>query len=210
MELTPHCDPPMGYLQPTCGTFCVLIGGILLLQRGEHDKMNWRYEDAFGTCMQRAAEIVGRNLRALIQREKDRGGRLRSFQAIEDATAAMGMPVGRSTVDRIAKGAANPELGHIEALAKVFEVEVWQLLAPTFDPANLPVLRSVGAVEDAIYEKLKALSEELVAMAPGAVPQPGSPAPRRRKSDLRESFQGGMSGFGGLDELPEPKKKGRG
>lgn len=117
--------------------------------------MNWRDNDAFGTCNVRALEIVAVNLKALIQREKDKRGRLRTFKAIEDATTEIGHTVGRSTVDRMSKGTTDFEIGNLEAIARVFEVEVWQLLAPNFDPSNPPVLRSVGAEEDEIYRKIR-------------------------------------------------------
>lgn len=105
--------------------------------------MRWRCEDAFGTCDVSALEIVAKNLTALIKREKKRKGRLRTFQAIEDATAEGEHMVGRSTVDRMSKGLTDFEIGNLEAIARAFEIEVWQLLSPTFEPDNLPVLRSV-------------------------------------------------------------------
>ena len=123
--------------------------------------MEWRALDAWGTCIVSATEIVAANLGKLLAREKARNGPLRSFQRIEDATASIGHVVGRSTIDRMMKGVTDFEIGNLEALAKVFEVEVWQLLAPTFDPDNLPVLRSIGEVEDELYRSVqrKALSE---------------------------------------------------
>lgn len=71
------------------------------------------------------------------------------------------MPVGRSTVDRMSKGATPFEIANLEAIARVFEIEVWQLLAPTFDPENLPVLRSVGDAEEDVYRRMRAFAKEL-------------------------------------------------
>lgn len=125
--------------------------------------MNWRYQDAFGTCNVPAIEIVAASLSALIQREKDRKGKLRTFQAIEDATTAIGHTVGRSTVDRMSKGKTDFEIGNLEAIARVFDVEVWQMLAPNFDPSNPPVLRSVGEAEEEIYRKIRGRITEIAA-----------------------------------------------
>lgn len=118
--------------------------------------MKWRaIDDAWGTCIVSVLEIVAANLTALFLREKRRGGPLRSLQRIEDATVAAGRPVGRSTIDRMMKGKTDFEIGNLEVLAKVFDVEVWQLLAPTFAPDNLPVIRSIGEVEDELYRRVR-------------------------------------------------------
>lgn len=123
--------------------------------------MDWRVDDAYGTCMLPAREIVGANLRALIKREKQRRGRLNSFQAIEDAIAELGLKVGRSTVDRMSKGTTDFEIGNLEAVARVFEIEVWQLMVPSFNPENLPVLRSVGEAEEDVYRKMREFAKQL-------------------------------------------------
>ena len=42
-------------------------------------------------------------------------------------------------------------LDYIDAIARVFGLDAWQLLTPNLMPKNPPVLRSVGEVEDSYY-----------------------------------------------------------
>ena len=73
-----------------------------------------------------AVQNLSANLRVLMLR----AGNPSSGAAVDRAAKTLGLSLGRTTVTRYAHGDGNPSLDHIEALAKVFGVEPWQLLHP--------------------------------------------------------------------------------
>ena len=73
-----------------------------------------------------AANNLSANLKDLMRK----AGNPCSGRAVDRAAKSLGLCIGRSTVTRYAHGDGNPSLDHIEALAKVFGVEAWQLLHP--------------------------------------------------------------------------------
>jgi hypothetical protein len=104
-----------------------------------------------------ARQIIAKNLTALIEHQRSIEGPLATFQAIEDATARLGQKVGRSTVDRISKGTTPGVVDNLEAIAKAFKLQLWQLLIPGLVPGAAPVLRSA--------DKQDRLSEEALEIA---------------------------------------------
>ena len=74
----------------------------------------------------RAAEILSANLRRLMLE----AGNPSSGPAVDRTAKSLGLRLGRTTVARYTHADGNPSLDHIEALAKVFGVQAWQLLHP--------------------------------------------------------------------------------
>lgn len=111
----------------------------------------------YGIASMSARDVLGSNIKALM----DASNEYRSTVALERATHHKGCKVGKSTIDRALKGETPLNLDYIEAIAKVFGLDPWQLLAPGMQPKNPPVLRSVGEVEDQMYKKLKMLAKEI-------------------------------------------------
>jgi len=75
----------------------------------------------------RATQILAANLTRLMAQP----GNPSSGPAVDRVASGLGLRIGRTTVTRITHGDANPSLEHIEVLAKVFEVQPWQLLHPS-------------------------------------------------------------------------------
>jgi hypothetical protein len=112
-------------------------------QRDDHESILVHRKKAAGHRRKmKAREIVAANLTALMKNQRETDGPLASFQAIEDATARLGTKVGKSTVDRISKGTTPAELDNLEALARVFKLQVWQLLVPNLVPGAPPHMRT--------------------------------------------------------------------
>lgn len=111
----------------------------------------------YGIASMSARDVLGANIKALM----DASTEYRSTLALEKATFHKGCKVGKSTIDRALKGDTTLNLDYIEAIAKVFGLDPWQLLTPSMQPKNPPVLRSVGEAEDKMYTKLKTLAKEI-------------------------------------------------
>jgi hypothetical protein len=75
-------------------------------------------------------EILAANLTALITRE---GSPLPSNKAVEKKSK-----VGQATIDRARKSQPGLSIGKLEALARAFDLEPWQLLYPGLDPVAPP------------------------------------------------------------------------
>lgn len=142
--------------------------------------MSWAPDSSYDHPMP-AKTAIADNLTRLIELQKARGGPLSSFSKIEEATEAVGHKVGRSTVQRIAKGETPAELDNLEAIARAFDLEPWQLLVPGMDPSNPPVLQTPSHMERNLYARLKQLvaEEGLAAYAaePPSTPRRSLPTP---------------------------------
>jgi hypothetical protein len=108
----------------------------------------------------KAREIVAANLTALMKHQRETDGPLASFQAVEDATARLGTKVGKSTVDRISKGTTPAELDNLEALAKAFRLQAWQLLVPNLVPGAPPHMRA-GDKQDRLSAEALEIATQL-------------------------------------------------
>lgn len=111
----------------------------------------------YGIASMSAREVLGANIKALMEASTQ----CRSTTALEKATLHKGCKVGKSTIDRALKGETTLNLDYIEAIAKVFQLDPWQLLTPGLRPNNPPVLRSVGEAEEQMYSKIKGLAKEI-------------------------------------------------
>jgi len=111
----------------------------------------------YGVAAMTARETLAQNLRALMDAHPSHSSTL----AIERATDAGGMRVGKSTIDRALKCETILNLDYIEAIARVFGLDAWQILTPGLRPKTPPVLRSIGDNEDQLYKKLADLAKEI-------------------------------------------------
>lgn len=107
-----------------------------------------------------ARETLAENLRALMEAHRTH----KSTLAIERATESIGSKVGKSTIDRALRGETNLTLDHMEAIASIYGLDVWQLMAPGLRPKSPPVLRSIGEAEDRLYKRIGELAKEIVGL----------------------------------------------
>lgn len=70
-----------------------------------------------------------------------------------------GLP--QRTVGRIKNGEVEATLGNLQALAKAFGLQPWQLLVPDLDVSNPPMLRAMSEHERALYDRLHAALQAL-------------------------------------------------
>ncbi len=49
----------------------------------------------------------------------------------------------------------------VDKIAKHFHVDPWELLVPTFDPANRPTLQPLSETERRLYAKFKQVAQEI-------------------------------------------------
>lgn len=111
----------------------------------------------YGVAAMTARDTLAENLRALMSAHHTHTSTL----AIERATDNLGSKVGKSTIDRALKGETNLTIDHLEAIADIYGLDVWQLMAPGLSPKNPPALRSVGEVEDQLYKRMRDLAKEI-------------------------------------------------
>ena len=52
-------------------------------------------------------------------------------------------------------------IDELDKLAKIFELESWQLLVPDLDPTNPPMLAQVSQRQLELYAKLKQVAKQL-------------------------------------------------
>lgn len=71
--------------------------------------------------------------------------------------------IGRGTVQRIKAGDTATRLSSLEAIAKAFGIEVWQLLVKGLDPKSLPQLATAPAIEPGNLAARVAAIEEAMA-----------------------------------------------
>lgn len=69
--------------------------------------------------------------------------------------------LGTGTIHRIRNGQADANLSTLEALAKAFDLQPWQLLVPNFDPGNLPALLNATEAEMRLWERLKDVAKDM-------------------------------------------------
>lgn len=68
--------------------------------------------------------------------------------------------IAQSTIGRIIRKTTAADVDTISAIAGVFHLMAWQLLAPPFEPSNPPVLNQVSEKERQLYERLKTIFQE--------------------------------------------------
>lgn len=96
-----------------------------------------------------------------LQRLMDEHVELRSQSAL-----ARRSKVPQRTIGRIVNQEVTASLDVLEALSKPFDLQPWQLLVPSIDPKNPPVLRFASAAEEALYKRIVAAATELARKQP--------------------------------------------
>jgi DNA-binding Xre family transcriptional regulator len=97
-------------------------------------------------------ETLGKNLAALMRRTP-------ALSSPKKLAARIG--TSKSTVERIREGAVACQLDTLQAIAKAFELQPWQLLVPGLDPSNAPMLRHEDERLKALYASLRVASERI-------------------------------------------------
>ena len=95
-----------------------------------------------------AIDVLARNLNALMEWRGTANRRL---------AAACG--VGEGSIQRIRRAQAAATLGTLEAIARHFGFEAWQLLVEDFDPRQPPQLTYPSNAERELYERFRKFIE---------------------------------------------------
>lgn len=98
------------------------------------------------------AKVFADNLNALMAAHPDLG----SNPKLSKKTG-----LGTGSLSRFRNGEVDPNLGTLEKVAGAFHVEVWQLLVPHLDPANLPALQPLSESERRLYARLAEAVKEI-------------------------------------------------
>jgi hypothetical protein len=107
------------------------------------------------------AAVLAANIKELMKHSLYRE-RLGSNPKLGSATK-----LGSSAIHRVRAG-HNATLETLEALAKAFDLEPWQLLVPINDPKNPPALKTLSEAEVAFYAKIDEAERALKALKEGA------------------------------------------
>jgi hypothetical protein len=98
-------------------------------------------------------QILAKNLKALMEANARRG--LGTQMAVAEATRHKGAAIDQTTVSRILRAEVKVQLDTLEAIARAFEVEPYQLLIPGLNPKNPQILRSLSPTEERLYKALE-------------------------------------------------------
>lgn len=96
-----------------------------------------------------SAKVLAENVRRLIDYHEASENRIAQIKRFS-----------QTTLNRITHGQGAARLSSVEALAKAFGLDAWQLLVPDLDPRNPPTLDSVlkaSEALEALYEARAAL-----------------------------------------------------
>lgn len=66
-----------------------------------------------------------------------------------------------STLSRIRNAKVEATVGSVEAIAKAFGIEPWELLVPGFNPKNRPTLQPISEQERKLYQRLAEAVKEI-------------------------------------------------
>jgi transcriptional regulator with XRE-family HTH domain len=95
-----------------------------------------------------AVEILARNLNALME-----------WRGTANRRLATACGIGEGSIQRIRRGQAAATLTTIEAIAKHFGFEPWQLLIEDFDPRQPPHITMPSSAERELYERFRKFIE---------------------------------------------------
>lgn len=93
-----------------------------------------------------AREILAANLNALM-----------AHQGHANRSLAMKIGIGEGTIQRARRAQSGVTLDNIEAIARYYGLEVWQLLTPDLEPNNRPELAFPTPEERDLYQRVKAV-----------------------------------------------------
>lgn len=122
--------------------------------------MAWCTIPNTGQIAQAATGMTSMDLRAILaanlKAHLSQHPTIKTTPALERATAARGLKVGKSTIDRALKHATPINLDYLEVFAEVFGVESWQLLVdPASTAKHAPSAMSLTEVEAALVESFR-------------------------------------------------------
>jgi hypothetical protein len=84
---------------------------------------------------------------------------LMAFHGIQsNAALAKAAKIDPSTVGRMINKKHASQIDRVQAVARVFDLDAWQLMIPNLDPSNPPVVQ-LTAVERDLYERLRKAAE---------------------------------------------------
>jgi hypothetical protein len=69
--------------------------------------------------------------------------------------------IGPGSATRIKEGKTSVGLDIVDKIAKHFHLQPWELLVPSFDPANRPTLQAVTEAERKLWERLREVAKEI-------------------------------------------------
>ena len=102
--------------------------------------------------------VVAANVQTLMDYARDRGQ-----PCGDQKSLAKKAGVSMSTVARIRKREVGGSIDVLEAIAKCYGLQAWQLLMPNLDPTNPPVF-CMTATERELYRNLKSSAATIAAI----------------------------------------------
>lgn len=89
--------------------------------------------------------------------------RLRQYKDMNRTQFAEHCGMRNGTYFRLEGAEVTQHIESLDKIAKANDLEVWQLLVPSFDPSNPPAIRQLSETEKEFYEKMKEMSAFLKA-----------------------------------------------
>lgn len=69
--------------------------------------------------------------------------------------------VTQSTIGRLLRAEVAASTDTLDAVAKFFDLEAWQMCIPNLDPANPPLIATISENERRFYESIKKAAKQL-------------------------------------------------
>ena len=105
--------------------------------------------------------IVAANIQTLMDYARDHGQPYGDQKALAKRAG-----VSMSTVARIRKAQVGGSIDVLDAIAKCYGLQAWQLMMPNLDPTNPPVF-CMTATEQALYRRMKSSAAEFASLPNG-------------------------------------------
>lgn len=113
----------------------------------------------------KTAIVLGANVSALMVASAHKPGAMSlGTDLSSNPKLAKKTGLGTGTISRLRNGSVNANLETLDAIAKAFDVEPWQLLVPGMDPNNTPVLQTAGDSERELYRQFKTIAKQVVSI----------------------------------------------
>lgn len=120
---------------------------------------------ASASARHKTAIVLGVNVSALMAASAPRPNAPRGVADLSsNPKLAKKTKLGTGTISRLRNGSVNANLETLEAIAKAFDVEPWQLLVPVMDPNNPPVLQTAGDSERELYRQFKTIAKQVASI----------------------------------------------
>ena len=106
------------------------------------------------------ANVVATNLERLMERARLKGeARLASQNGL-----ARRAKVGQRTIGRILSREQVPSVDVLDAIARAYDLQGWQLMVEEFDPGNPPLLREASETERELWRALEEIQQKMRAL----------------------------------------------